>query len=142
MKGITGRKVSKHIHFPCLYFLVFGLNTEIYKVNILYLTWKWENMDQKHSIFGHIPHKASKCQTDFECVSHTLNVWYVQDSNQVFPDIKAPLHRDFMWLIQHYILKWYLMQKRAWIQNSIKHYTNLISHNSKNNLIGYLVDIK
>ena len=65
----TARKVSNYGVFSDPYFPVFGLNTEIYGVNLRIQSEYRKIRTRKNSVFGHISRSANKTLSDF------LNVW-------------------------------------------------------------------
>ena len=57
-KGLTAWKVSKYGVFSGLYFPVFGLNTEIYSVNLRIQSEYRKIRTRNNSVFGHFSRSA------------------------------------------------------------------------------------
>ena len=61
-KSNTAWKVSRYGVFSGPYFPVFGLNMEIYRVNIHIQSEYRKTRTRKNSVFGHFSHSASNCK--------------------------------------------------------------------------------
>ena len=84
----TALKISKYGVISSPYFPVFGLNTEIYEVN-LSIPSKCRNIrTRNNSVFGHILRSGSCCQIKFfaHCrygaVTRSISTWLEKEKNE------------------------------------------------------------